>query len=193
MVFADAVLSDWGCPIWRVSVGAALLFFVLINSRCEKEVSYHRQIHTKLENGCPFIDECDGIFALRNLNFTRLLETLANANIPIISDRARFSDASGFDVAYNASYKIGDNYCIDEEGLIVLREELTIIYATLYCWLCGAEAIFWIGADGEGLDVSDLREMSSAISGLKSLGINVATLSESVYDLPFICHWKFYE
>ena len=144
-------------------------------------------------NGCPFIDDCDGIFALRNLNFTRLLETLANTKIPIISDRARFSDVSGFDVGYNASYEVGDNYYIDEEGLIILREELTIIYATLYCWLCGAEAIFWIGADGEGLDVSDLREMSSAISGLKSLGINVATLSETVYDLPFICHWKFYE
>tara|TARA_Y200000002_G_scaffold120221_1_gene98558 strand:- start:270 stop:1844 length:1575 start_codon:yes stop_codon:yes gene_type:complete len=144
-------------------------------------------------NGCSFIDKCDGIFALRNLNFTRILETLTKTKIPIISDRVRFSDVSGLNVNYNASYEIGENYGINKEGLVNLREELTIIYATLYCWWCGAENIFWIGADGKGIDISELREMTSAIAELKNLGINVETLSETVYDLPFTCHWNFYD
>jgi 4-hydroxy 2-oxovalerate aldolase len=144
-------------------------------------------------NGCSFIDECNGIFALRNLNFTRLINTLTNTNMPIISDRVRFSDIPGFDVDFNASYEIGNNYHINEEGLINLREELTIIYATLYCWWSGAKNIFWIGADGKGVEISELREMTSAISELKNLGINIKTLSETVYDIPFACHWNFYD
>ena len=104
-----------------------------------------------------------------------------------------FKDIPGLDINYNASYEIGDNYGISKEGLVNLREELTIIYATLYCWWCGAENIFWIGADGKGVEISELREMTSAISELKNLGINIKTLSETVYDIPFACHWNFYD
>ena len=134
------------------------------------------------------------MFALRNLNFTSLIDTLRNIDKPIISHHESFSDTPDIDtVPDNASYQIGDRYDIDEDGFIELREESQ--QYTQRCTAGGVVLVKYIGLvpDGKSLDPGELREMSGAISDLKRIGINIESLSDTSYDPPFRCHWDFYD
>ena len=186
-------------PIEPIDLSEASVVLVVNNSEYKMDIeavsSLSRSPHWRIFsiNDCPFLEKLDGVFALRNINFTRLVDVLKGISVPIISDRERFSDTADVNIEHNASYQVGSRYHINKDGFIELREELTIIYATLFCWWCGARRIYWIGADGNSLDAGELREMGRAISDLKRIGVNIASLSSTSYDIPFQCHWEFYD